>query len=243
MAEGEGNVALVTGASKGIGFEIAKGLGERGITVLIGTRNAAAADAAAASLRGGGLDIAGIQLDVSDAASIAQAAAAIEARWGRLDILINNAGISLGKGAVPSTTDLEDMRRVYETNVFGVVAMIQAMLPLLRKSAAGRIVNMSTGLASLALTRGPAAPLAFSRLLAYNSSKTALNAVTVQFANELADTAIKINAANPGLCATDLSGGTGRPASEGAAVAIGLALLDADGPTGGHFGDDGPVPW
>jgi NAD(P)-dependent dehydrogenase (short-subunit alcohol dehydrogenase family) len=243
MSKHDGRVALVTGASKGIGLEIARGLAERGLTVLIGTRNGAAADDAAASLRDAGHDVVGIQLDVSKAASIAQAAELVTERWGRLDILVNNAGISLGKGAVPSTTDLDDMRQVYETNVFGVVATIQAMLPLLRKSAAGRIVNMSTGLASLALTRGPAAPMAFSRLLAYNSSKTALNAVTVQFANELADTPIKINAANPGLCATDLSGGKGRPSSEGAAVAIGLALLDADGPTGGHFGDNGPVPW
>jgi NAD(P)-dependent dehydrogenase (short-subunit alcohol dehydrogenase family) len=243
MAEGEKRVALVTGASKGIGLEIAKGLAERGLTVLIGTRDAEAAASAAAQLGESGLDVAGVQLDVSDAASIARVVEMIESRWGRLDVLVNNAGISVGKGAVPSTTDIDDMRRVYETNVFGVVAMIQAMLPLLRNSEAGRVVNMSTGLASLALTRGPAAPMAFSRLLAYNSSKTALNAVTVQFANELAATPIKINAANPGLCATDLSGGQGRPASEGAAVAIDLALLGADGPTGGHFGDAGPVPW
>jgi NAD(P)-dependent dehydrogenase (short-subunit alcohol dehydrogenase family) len=243
MAEREGRVALVTGASRGIGFEIARGLAERGLTVLIGTRNAEAAAAAAATLSEQGLDVRGLQLDVADPASIGRAVEAIERDFGRLDILVNNAGISLGKGAVPSTTDLDDMRRVYETNVFGVVAMIQAMLPLLLRSEAGRIVNMSTGLASLALTRGPGAPMAFSRLLAYNSSKTALNAVTVQFANELADTPIKINAANPGLCATELTGGQGRPPSEGAAVAIGLALLDADGPTGGHFGDAGPVPW
>src|SRR5690606_13090978 len=140
-----------------------------------------------------------------------------ESGCGRLDVLVNNAGISLAKDALPSETGLAEMRQVYETNVFGVVTMIQAMLPLLRKSDAGRIVNMSTGLASLALTRGPDGPMAFSRMLAYNSSKTALNAVTVQFANELAGTPIKVNAANPGLCATDLSDGKGRPASEGAA--------------------------
>jgi NAD(P)-dependent dehydrogenase (short-subunit alcohol dehydrogenase family) len=243
MAEGEGRVALVTGASKGIGLEIARGLAERGFTVLIGTRDAEAAASAAAALCESGLDVVGVQLDVGDGASIERVAATIESRWGRLDVLVNNAGISLGKSDLPSTAAIDDMRQVYETNVFGAVAMIQAMLPLLHRSEGGRIVNMSTGLASLTLTRGPGAPMAFSRLLAYNSSKTALNAVTVQFANELADTPIKINAANPGLCATELSGGKGRPAAEGAAVAIELALLGADGPTGGHFGDSGPVPW
>jgi NAD(P)-dependent dehydrogenase (short-subunit alcohol dehydrogenase family) len=118
------------------------------------------------------------------------------------------------------------------------------MLPLLRAAPTGRIVNMSTGLASLTLTSGRDAPFfAFSRLLSYNSSKTAVNAITVQFANELLDTRIKVNAANPGLCATDLSNGKGRPPSEGAAVAIGLALLGEDGPTGGLYGDSGQVPW
>ena len=240
---GERRIALVTGANKGIGFEIAKGLAEQGLKLLVGARDAATGAAAASALREQGLDAEPLQVDVTDAASVRAAAAAIEAAWGRLDILVNNAGISLGKASLPSEADLDEMRRVYETNVFGVVAMIQAMLPLLRKSAAGRIVNMSTGLASLTLTRGPEAPMGFSRLLAYNSSKTALNAVTVQFANELADTPIKVNAANPGLCATDLSEGKGRPPSEGAKVAIGLALLGADGPTGGHFGEAGAVPW
>jgi len=240
---GERRIALVTGANKGIGFEIARGLAEQGLKLLVGARDATAGAAAASALREQGLDAEPLQVDVTDAASVRAAAAAIEAAWGRLDILVNNAGISLGKASLPSEADLDEMRRVYETNVFGVVAMIQAMLPLLRKSAAGRIVNMSTGLASLTLTRGPEAPMGFSRLLAYNSSKTALNAVTVQFANELADTPIKVNAANPGLCATDLSEGKGRPPSEGAKVAIGLALLGADGPTGGHFGEAGAVPW
>jgi len=236
-------VALITGANKGIGFEIARGLGERGLMVLIGARNAAAGEAAAEQLRGDGLNASAIAVDVTDANSIAAAAQTVESGCGRLDVLVNNAGISLAKDALPSETGLAEMRQVYETNVFGVVAMIQAMLPLLRKSDAGRIVNMSTGLASLALTRGPDGPMAFSRMLAYNSSKTALNAVTVQFANELAGTPIKVNAANPGLCATDLSDGKGRPAREGAAVAIDLALLGADGPTGGLFGETGAVPW
>ena len=241
--EEDRQVALVTGATKGIGFEIAKGLAEQGLKVLVGARDLKRGEAAAERLRAQGLDVEALVIDVADGASIRAAADSISANIGRLDVLVNNAGISLGKDSLPSDADLGELRAVYETNVFGTIAVIQAMLPLLRKSAAGRIVNMSTGLASLALTRGPDAPMSFSRLLAYNSSKTALNAVTVQFANELQHTAIKVNAANPGLCATDLSGGKGRPPAEGAKVAIALALLDADGPTGGHFGDVGLMPW
>ncbi len=241
--EEDRRVALVTGATKGIGFEIAKGLAERGLKVLVGARDLERGQIAAERLRVEGLDVEALLIDVADAASARAAADSISTNIGRLDILVNNAGISLGKDSLPSDADLGELRTVYETNVFGTIAVIQAMLPLLRKSGAGRIVNMSTGLASLALTRGPDAPMSFSRLLAYNSSKTALNAVTVQFANELQNTAIKVNAANPGLCATDLSGGKGRPPAEGAKVAIALALLDADGPTGGHFGDAGQMPW
>ena len=241
--EEDRRVALVTGATKGIGFEIAKGLAEQGLKVLVGARDLERGQAAAERLRAQGLDVEALLIDVADGASVRAAADSISANIGRLDVLVNNAGISLGKDSLPSEADLGELRTVYETNVFGTIAVIQAMLPLLRKSEAGRIVNMSTGLASLALTRGPDAPMSFSRLLAYNSSKTALNAVTVQFANELQNTAIKINAANPGLCATDLSGGKGRPPAEGAKVAIALALLDADGPTGGHFGDAGQMPW
>lgn len=241
--EEDRRVALVTGATKGIGFEIAKGLAEQGLKVLVGARDLERGQAAAERLRAQGLDVEALLIDVADGASVRAAADSISANIGWLDILVNNAGISLGKDSLPSDADLGELGTVYETNVFGTIAVIQAMLPLLRKSAAGRIVNMSTGLASLALTRGPDAPMSFSRLLAYNSSKTALNAVTVQFANELQNTAIKVNAANPGLCATDLSGGKGRPPAEGAKVAIALALLDADGPTGGHFGDAGQMPW
>lgn len=241
--EEDRRVALVTGATKGIGFEIAKGLAEQGLKLLLGARDLARGQAAADRLRAHGLDVEALVIDVADGASVCAAAESISANIGRLDVLVNNAGISLGKDSLPSDADLGELRTVYETNVFGTIAVIQAMLPLLRKSEAGRIINMSTGLASLALTRGPDAPMSFSRLLAYNSSKTALNAVTVQFANELQNTAIKVNAANPGLCATDLSGGKGRPPAEGAKVAIALALLDGDGPTGGHFGDAGQMPW
>jgi NAD(P)-dependent dehydrogenase (short-subunit alcohol dehydrogenase family) len=240
---GEDRVALVTGANKGLGFEIARQLAGEGITVLLGARSAESGAAAAETLQAEGLDATCQVIDVTDPASIGAAASAIQARLGKLDILVNNAGITAERTTAPSEASLDVMRRIYETNVFGVVAVIQAMLPLLRKSPAGRIVNMSTGLASLALTAGPKAPMHKMQLLSYNTSKTAVNAVTVQFANELLETPIKVNAANPGLCATDLSLGKGRPASEGAAVAVRLALLGADGPTGGFYGDDGKVPW
>lgn len=242
-ADAAGKLALVTGANKGIGFEIARGLGQKGATVLLGARNAQAGEDAAARLRDEGLDAHFLSIDVTDETSIAAAASHIATDWGRLDILVNNAAVSLEKNVPPSGTDLALMRQTYEANVFGLVAVTQAMLPLLRKAPAGRIVNMSTGLASLTLSSGRDAPFSFSRLLAYNTSKTAVNGITVQFANELLDTPIKVNAANPGLCATDLSSGKGRPPSEGAAVAVGLALLGEDGPTGGLYGDQGQVPW
>jgi NAD(P)-dependent dehydrogenase (short-subunit alcohol dehydrogenase family) len=242
-ADAAGKLALVTGANKGIGFEIARGLGQKGATVLLGARNAQAGEDAAARLRDEGLDAHFLLIDVTDEASVAAAARHIATDWGRLDILVNNAAVSLEKNVLPSGTDLALMRQTYEANVFGLVAVTQAMLPLLRKAPAGRIVNMSTGLASLKLSSGRDAPFSFSRLLAYNTSKTTVNGITVQFANELLDTPIKVNAANPGLCATDLSNGKGRPPSEGAAVAVELALLGEDGPTGGLYGDQGQVPW
>jgi NAD(P)-dependent dehydrogenase (short-subunit alcohol dehydrogenase family) len=243
MSEAAGKLALVTGANKGIGFEIALGLGRKGATVLVGARNAAAGEDAVARLRGEGLDAHFVPIDVTDAGSVGAAADHIAIDWGRLDILVNNAAVSLERDTLPSGADLAVMRQTYEANVFGLVAVIQATLPLLRKAPAGRIVNMSTGLASLTLSSGAGAPFSFSRLLAYNTSKTAVNGITVQFANELLGTPIKVNAANPGLCATDLSNGKGRPPSEGAAIAVGLALLDEDGPTGGLYGDNGQVPW
>lgn len=243
MSEAAGKVALVTGGARGIGFEIARSLGGKGAIVLIGARDPVAGEDAAARLRGEGMDAHFLPLDVTDRTSIDAAAARIAERWGRLDMLVNNAAVSLERDVPPSAADLDLMRQTYEANVFGLVAVTQAMLPLLRAAPAGRIVNMSTGLASLKLSSGRGAPFSFSRLLAYNTSKTAVNGITVQFANELLDTPIKVNAANPGLCATNLSNGKGRPPAEGAAVAVRLALLGEDGPTGGLYGDDGQVPW
>lgn len=238
-----GKVALVTGGNKGIGFEIVRGLAQKGAIVLLGARDRGAGEAAVEILQSEGLDVRFLPIDVNDPESVATAAIRIGADFGHLDILVNNAAISPEHGVPPSEADPKLLRDTYETNVFGLVSVTQAMLPLLRSAEAGRIVNMSTGLASLKLTSGRDAPFNFTRLLAYNSSKTAVNGITVAFANELLDTPIKVNAANPGLCATDLSSGKGRPASEGAAVAIDLALLGEDGPTGGLYGDEGQVPW
>lgn len=238
-----GRVALVTGANKGIGFEIAKGLAAKGVTVLIGARNSTAGAEAARSLRETGAKADSVRIDLTDEQSISAAAAEIEQKFGKLDILVNNAGISPERGKEPSESDVGLMRTTYETNVFGTVAVTNAMVPLLRKSDAGRIVNVSSGLGSFALRAGPNAPLSSMRSLAYNSSKTALNAATANYANEFEGSTLKINSANPGLCATDLTKGKGRPAEEGAAIAVELALVGPEGPNGGFFDDKGRVPW
>lgn len=239
----DGRVALITGANKGIGLEIAKGLAAKGVTVLIGARNSAAGAEAASALRETGAKADSVRIDLTDEQSITSAAAEIEQQFGKLDILVNNAGISPERGKEPSESDVGLMRTTYETNVFGTVAVTNAMVPLLRKSDAGRIVNVSSGLGSFALRAGPDAPLSSMRSLAYNSSKTALNAVTANYANEFEGSSLKINSANPGLCATDLTKGKGRPAAEGAAIAVELALVGPDGPNGGFFDDKGRVPW
>jgi NAD(P)-dependent dehydrogenase (short-subunit alcohol dehydrogenase family) len=236
----EPRVALVTGANKGIGYEIARQLGAvEGIEVLVGARDPERGRAAAAKL-----DAVAVQVDVTDEASIAAAAKWIEQEYGRLDILVNNAAVLLERGELPSATAVDLMRRTYEANVFGVVAVTNAMLPLLRRAPAARIVNMSSGLGSLTLTTTPEHPYFERALLAYNSSKSAVNAVTVAYATELRQTPIKVNAADPGYCATDLNGHSGpRTPSQGATAAVRLATLDGDGPTGHFFDEDGVVPW
>jgi NAD(P)-dependent dehydrogenase (short-subunit alcohol dehydrogenase family) len=242
----DGDIALISGANKGIGYEIARGLGAKKITVLVGARDEGRGQAAIAKLKAEGADARFVKLDVSDHETIRRAAEWIGKEFGRLDILVNNAGIGEwgATRATPSTTDLGKVREVYETNLFGPMAMIQAMLPLLRKSKHGRIVNVSSGLGSLALASQPDSPVAQMAILGYNTSKTALNSMTVQFANELKDTPIKVNAICPGYCATDLNGNSGpRTAAQGAVAAIQYATIGADGPTGGYFNDEGRMPW
>jgi len=236
-------VALITGANKGIGLEIARQLAVQGCTVLIGARDEQRGEDAARQLRAQGLDARFIQLDVTNMHTVEEAAREIEHRFGKLDILVNNAAIAQDT-VPPSQLDLDVLRRTYDTNVFGVVAVTQVMLPLLHKSDAGRIVNMSSGLGSLTQTSNPDWGFAHVNLLAYNSSKTAINAITVQFATELRNTPIKVNAADPGYVATDLNQNRGhRTVEQGATTPVRLALLPADGPTAGYFNDDGPVPW
>jgi len=238
-----GRVALITGANKGIGLEIARQLATAGATALIGARNSAAGEKAVEDLAADHLDARLIRIDVTDRSSIEQSASRIERDFGKLDILVNNAGIGIDN-APPSQLEMDLLRRTYETNFFGVFAVTKAMLPLLRKSDSARIVNMSSGLGSLTLNSDPGYQYAGAKLLAYNSSKSALNALTVQFAHELRDTPIKVNSADPGYVATDLNNHRGtRTVEQGARAAVKLATLPADGPTGGYFDEDGVVPW
>lgn len=236
-------IALITGANKGIGREIARQLGAQGIIVLIGARDQQRGEEAASALRAEGIDARFLRLDSTQEDTVAEAAGWIEREFGKLDILVNNAAIAIDNGP-PTALDIEILRRTYDTNVFGVFAVTKAMLPLLRKSEAGRIVNMSSGLGSLKQTSDPAWAFAGYNLLAYNSSKTALNALTVQFANDLKGTPIKVNAADPGYVATDLNQHRGpRTVQQGAIAPVRLATLPPDGPTGGYFNEDGTVPW
>jgi len=236
-------VAVVTGANKGIGLEIARQLAQEGLSVYIGARDEARGRDAAEKLRAEGLDARPLRLDVTDDASVASAAASLEREAGRLDVLVNNAGIAIDDGP-PSRVSLDVVRRTYETNVFGVIRATQAFLPLLRRSDAGRIVNLSSGLGSLTQNSDPGWAFAAVKYLAYNTSKSAVNAITVQFAWELRDTPIKVNAADPGYVATDMNRHQGeRSVAQGAATPVRLATLPADGPSGGYFNDEGPIPW
>ncbi|GAA5611980.1 3-oxoacyl-[acyl-carrier-protein] reductase FabG [Streptomyces platensis] len=239
----EQTIALVTGANKGIGYEIAAGLGTLGWRVGVGARDEERRETAVAKLRAAGVDAFGVPLDVTDDASVADAARLIEDGAGRLDVLVNNAGITGDGPQMPTTVDVATVRAAVETNVIGVIRVTNAMLPLLRRSSSPRLVNMSSGVGSLTRQTTPGTetgPIS----AAYAPSKTFLNAVTVQYAKELSDTNILINAACPGYCATDLNDFRGfRTPEQGAAIALHLATLPDDGPTGSFFDDAGEVPW
>jgi NAD(P)-dependent dehydrogenase (short-subunit alcohol dehydrogenase family) len=239
----EGTIALVTGANKGIGYEIAAGLGALGWSVGVGARDAERRDAAVEKLRAAGVDAFGVPLDVTDDASVAAAVTLLEERAGRLDVLVNNAGVTGGGSQQPTTADLAAVRAAVETNVFGVIRVTNAMLPMLHRSASPRIVNMSSTVGSLTRQTDPdteTGPIS----VAYSPSKTYLNAVMIQYAEELRDTNILINAGCPGYTATDLNAFQGyRTPEQGAAIAIKLATLPDGGPTGGFFDDAGVVPW
>lgn len=237
-------VALVTGANKGIGREIARQLAKKGMTVFIGTRDAERGKQAEAELKAEGLDIRFVQLDVTNEASARAAADTIAKAAGRLDALVNNAGVFIEGQAAPSAVAMDLVRKTYDTNVFGVIIVTQAMLPLLKKSESGCIVNMSSGLGSLTQHSDPKWEFSGFNVLAYNSSKSAVNAITVSFAKELSGTKIKVNAADPGYVATDMNAQSGpRTVAQGASEPVRLATLPEDGPTGGYFSEDGRVPW
>lgn len=237
-------VALVTGANKGIGFEVAKRLAERGDTVLLGARNEERGLEAETSLKGKGFDAHFIHLDVENAETHQRAAKYVEEKFGGLDVLVNNAGVSFDGNYKASTVTQDSLRRTFDTNFFGVIAVTQSFLSLLKKSAAGRIVNVSSGLGSLTSHGDPAWEFYEVKPLAYNSSKTALNAFTVMLAHELKNTNIKVNSADPGYTATDLNGHSGyKTVEQGASVIVDLATLPPDGATGSYFDDRGVLPW
>lgn len=238
-------VALITGANKGIGLQIAKDLAGHGFTVLIGSRQLDKAETVAKSVAE---DAHAVQLDVTDQTSITAAAARIRDEFGRLDVLVNNAGISRagkpGGSNTPSASSLDEVRAVFETNVFGVMAVTQAMLSLLREAPAGRIVNLGSSSGSLTLNSDPSYPHRQVFGAAYSPSKAALHAITLAFAIELQSTNIKVNAACPGFTATDLNNFRGtRTVEQGAREAVRLALIGPEGPTGTLSDEDGPVPW
>jgi NAD(P)-dependent dehydrogenase (short-subunit alcohol dehydrogenase family) len=237
-------IALVTGANKGIGKEIARQLGELGFTVLAGSRDAERGAVAAKELVAEGLDVVALPLEVTDAGSVRAAAERVESEYGRLDVLVNSAAIiPAGDGAVSEVAG-DVLRSAFETNVIGLVGVTQAFLPLLRKGEAGRIVNLSTSLASFEQVGDPESRMSTVLTLGYNSSKAAVNMVTVMLANELRGTGILVNAADPGNCATDMGGWTAaRTPAQGAAVAVGLATLGEDGPTGHVYAEEGRLAW
>jgi NAD(P)-dependent dehydrogenase (short-subunit alcohol dehydrogenase family) len=240
-------VALITGGNKGIGLETGRQLGKLGYAVLLGARDVPKGEAAAKQLRADGIDARAVVLDVTKAEDIASVARVVESKFGRLDVLVNNAGVMLEKGwtqNLTSTTDLEKLRATFDANLFAVVAVTNALLPMLRKAEAARIVNVSSILGSVSLQATKGSPTYGTKLFAYNASKAALNMFTIHLAHELRGTTIKVNSAHPGWVKTDL-GGSAAPMSavDGAKTEVQLATLPEDGPTGGFFHMGEAIAW
>ncbi|MEI9980630.1 MAG: SDR family oxidoreductase [Edaphobacter sp.] len=245
MAEAK-KIALITGANKGIGLETARQLGKLGITVLVGARDIEKGEKAVAELKKDGVDARAVKIDVDNPADYEAVKKLIEKDYGVLDILINNAGIFLDgrKGNETSTTSQDILQKTLNTNLFAVVGLTQVLLPLLRKSLGGRIVNLSSILGSLTLHATPGSPIYDAKTFAYDTSKTALNSFTIHLAHELKDTKIKVNSAHPGWVKTDMGGeGAQLDVETGAKTSVELATLQDSGPTGGYFHLGKPLPW
>ena len=238
-------VVLVTGANKGIGFEVSRQLGRAGFTVLLGARDTARGEEAAKKLRGEGLDVRFVKADLNQAVESGTALAKqIGEEFGHLDVLVNNAGIADREDGPASSVGIETLRRTFETNFFGTVALTQPLLPLLRAAERARIVNVSSGLGSIAINNDPNTPFYHVKILGYNASKVALNMFTVDLAYDLRDTRIKVNSVSPGFVDTDMNNHTGTDTVEEGAIAIvRLAQLPDDGPTGSFIHKDGTYPW
>lgn len=235
--------ALITGANKGVGVESARQLAAEGYTIVIGAKDRRIGEEAAAMIPIGGTYAHVVELDVTRPDTIEKAVEYIEVQFGKLDVLINNDAVFLDN-APPSRLDARLFRQTFDTNVYGAFAVTQAMLPLLRKSSSARIVNLSSNLGSLTKQSDPEFEFADFVAAAYNCSKTALNALTVQFAKELKQTPIKINAADPGCTAAGMNADDGyRTVQQGAAIIVRLATLPEDGPSGAFFDENGAIPW
>ena len=238
-------VVLVTGANKGIGFEVSRQLGRAGFTVMLGARDTARGEEAAKKLRGEGLDVRFVKADLNQAVESGTALARqIGEEFGHLDVLVNNAAIADREDGPASSVGIETLKRTFETNFFGTVALSQPLLPLLRAAERARIVNVSSGLGSIAINNDPNTPFYHVKILGYNASKVALNMFTVDLAYDLRDTKIKVNSVSPGFVDTDMNNHTGTDTVEEGAIAIvRLAQLPDDGPTGSFIHKDGTYPW
>jgi NAD(P)-dependent dehydrogenase (short-subunit alcohol dehydrogenase family) len=240
-------VAFITGGNRGLGLETARQLGKQGVTVVIGSRDLAKGAAVAGALKSDGIAAEAIRFDITKPADYQEAYNYFDKKYGKLDILINNAGVSRENffaGNQTSSTSPDVMRETFETNFFGTVELTQALLPLIKKSPAGRIVNLSSILGSLALHADPSSPIYAAKVFAYDASKAALNSFTIHLALELRDTGIKVNSAHPGWVKTDM--GTDAAPMEipdGAKTSVWLATLPADGPTGAFIHLEQPLPW
>jgi len=247
MAIHEGKVAFITGANRGIGYETAKRLGELGITVVLGVRDLAKGQQAASQLQASGIQSEAISYDANAPETAKLVYEHLDRKFGKLDILVNNAGICIEPifgNDNSSSVSPQVLHETFQTNLFSVVALTQALLPLIRKAPAGRIVNLSSILASQTLHSMPNSPIEPAKAFAYNASKSALNAYTIHLAHELRDTSIKVNSAHPGWVKTEL-GGSHAPmeVADSYKTSVRLATLDENGPNGGFFHEADTLPW